>query len=273
LATMMSRPRRNPLLPIDAARRATWASLVTAALTVAAAVGGVAAGPSIYGEASTSAGLASNDIVTLALAVPFLLASVWVCRAAHPLGLYAWLASLFYLIYNYVPYAIDVPNRAMLGLYVPLLASALLAVFILATSIPATQIPLASARRIGLGIFLLCLAAFVLVYQSVGLVRWFIDDRTDLDTSAGLLVADLALGVPLLVVTGIQSLTAKGLGPVGGASMLLSFGLLSVGLLLLFAVNLITGSSGVQLIDSAVVLIAALACLGAFTIVVRRRIE
>ena len=185
--------------------------------------------------------------------------------------MYAWFASLFYLVYNYVPYLIDVPTRGMLGLYIPLIAALLLAVVLLIQSVPLTQVALISGKRVGVGIFLLGLSAFLLVYQSVEVFRWITGGESQLSASVGVLLADLALGAPRLAITGIQSLTGRGIGPVGGASMVLSFGLLCVGLSVLFVVQMLIKSAEFSLIDFAVVVIMASACLIVFAAAIRRR--
>ena len=255
----------------DKSRGAVWASLTAAVLAAAAAIVGLAAGTSIYGEVGPKAALIPNDFVTLVLAIPFLLTSVWLRRLRRPFSMYGWLASLFYLLYTYVPYAIDVPTRGMLGVYIPLVAALLLAIGLLISSGAVARIPLVSARRVGVGIFLLGLSVFVLVYQSVDVIGWITGGQPELRSSVGLLVADLSLGVPLLAITGIQSITGRGLGPVGGASMLLAFAVLSVGLLLLFVVQIVAESAVFSFIDFAVVILLVLACLVVFGVVIRPR--
>jgi hypothetical protein len=261
----------QPLFAERTIHQAIAVSLTAAALAVAAAIIGIVAGTHIYGEAESLSALRPNDVVTLVFAVPFLMTSIRLCRIRRTFGMYAWIAALFYLVYNYVPYLIDVPTRGMLGLYVPLVAALLLSIALLIRSVRLARVPLISGGRVGVGIFLLGLSALLLAYQSVEVLRWITGGKSQLSASVGVLLTDLALAVPVLVIAGIQSITGRGLGPMGAASVLLSFALLCVGLLVLFVVQTLLKLAEFSLIDFGVVLIMALACLTVFAAVVRRR--
>jgi hypothetical protein len=263
-------PKIGRIRQEQAARGAFAASLIAAALSVAAAVVGLTAGARVYGQIGADAALVHNDLVTLVFAIPLLLISAVLARRHRPLGTYTWLAVLLYLAYIYVPYGIDVPSRAMLGIYAPLLAIIVLAGALLIISIRKSRQGSVTVRKPGLGIFLLALAAFLLIYQGINVVGVLFGLQAEIRGTVGVVVADLVVGIPLLIITGIQSVRGKGLGSAGGATMLLAFAVLSIGLLVVFIIQAVEGQSEFSLVDFIVVLLMAAACLVVFTLVVRR---
>lgn len=101
------------LLPVRRAPRDTWRlTWVLAALAAATSIVGIVHGGDGYFAPypSALAGLVGQDIATLVVGVPVLMASALAARSGSARGLLAWAGALFYLAYSYFFFVVGAFN-------------------------------------------------------------------------------------------------------------------------------------------------------------------
>jgi hypothetical protein len=103
----------EPALPVRRAPRDTWRlTWVLAALAAATSIVGLVHGGDGYYAPypSVLAGLVGQDIATLIVGVPILIASALAARRGSVRGLLAWAGALFYLAYSYFFFVVGAFN-------------------------------------------------------------------------------------------------------------------------------------------------------------------
>ena len=134
-------PHPSFLLPGPRLRAATGLSVVLVLLMLAQSAAGLLVDGLYPEEAWAVAALRGNDLVTLVLVVPALVAAlVSVRRRPTPAAVVTWLALVFYGVYNYAYYAFGAAFSDVFLLHVAALAVSLYALVLLGTSIDAEAV-------------------------------------------------------------------------------------------------------------------------------------
>ena len=105
-------------------------ALAAAAMTVVAAVGGLAPGWLYRDNPLIIATFRGQDVVTLAVAVPLLVAGLFLERRGSRRGRLLWLGMLFSALYGYLVYAFGAAFNAFFLLYVAIVGLALYALLV-----------------------------------------------------------------------------------------------------------------------------------------------
>jgi hypothetical protein len=185
-----------------------WLSALLAGLLVVSSIIGLTFGSSgLYAAYPASlAGLIGQDIVTLGVGLPLLLAGMWLTRRGWNGGPLVWAGALFYFAYSYYFFLVGAFNALFL-VYVAIVGSSLYALLALlfrldATALMAQFTDRAPVRRT---------AAFFIVTGSLFAVMWgglsigSVASATSPDPVVHLVVAiDGAVLLPLLVVGGLK---------------------------------------------------------------------
>ena len=244
-------------------------SLFIALLIVVVSVGGLAWGStSLYGvdpnralgvSASTAGvlvpGFLVQDIFNLVVGLPVLVGALGLARRGSFIGLLLWPGALFYLAYTYVRYLIGAPFSALFLGYVAIVALSAYTTIGLVASVDGDTVRqrLAGAVRPRLVGGLLFGLALLTVSQDAGsAVATALAGGTSIDPLArGVWLADLTLGVPAMLIVGGLLWRRMSLGYVAAAGLLLSFGMTSVVIAAMLALQpVLTGAP----IDAATVM-------------------
>jgi hypothetical protein len=219
-------------------------SLIVAALLFGLALAGLLAPAVVYPTGELQSAFATNDATSLMLALPVLLASVWLAWRGRLLGLLLWPGVLLYILYNTVAYLAALPVGLVFGLNVVLTLLAVFAAVRVVLGIDAAavrqrltgRVPArwAAATLLGLGLLFFARAAFTLGSAAAS-------SAVLPASESATLVADLFAGL-LWVAAGWLLWRRAPLGFVLGAAVLFQAGLLFAGLLLFFLLQpLLTG--------------------------------
>jgi hypothetical protein len=244
-------------------------SLLIALLMVVVSAGGLAWGStSLYGvdpnralgvSASTAGvlvpGFLVQDVFNLAVGLPMLVGVLWLARRGSLLGLLLWPGALFSLAYTYLHYLVGAPFSALFLGYVAIVALSAWTTIGLGASIDgdATRRRLTGAVRPRLvGGILVGLALLTVGQDAGGAVATALADGTPIDPLArGVWIADLTLGVPAMLIVGGLLWRRAALGYVAAAGLFLSFGMTSVVIAAMIALQpVLTGAP----IDEATVM-------------------
>jgi len=221
-------------------------SLLIALLMVVVSVGGLTWGStSLYGvdpnralgvSASTAGvlvpGFLVQDVFNLAVGLPILVGVLWLARRGSLIGLLLWPGALFYLVYTYVHYLIGAPFSALFLGYVAIVVLSAYTTIGLVASIDgdAVRQRLSGAVRPRLvGGLLVGMALLTVGQDAGGAVATALANGAPIDPLArGVWIADLTLGVPAMLIVGGLLWRRAALGYMAAAGLLLSFGMTSV---------------------------------------------
>ncbi len=150
-----------------------------------------------------------NDLVTLLLAVPLLIAALALVRRDSLRGLLLWLGLLGYSIYNYAYYLLGTALNAFFPLYVILFVLSVVTLILTLSRIDAAQVAAGfraktPVRMIG-GYLVFVAVGLSLVWFGTWAAYIFAGRPTPIETEAFKLVAalDTAIMVPLMAFGGI----------------------------------------------------------------------
>jgi len=244
-------------------------SLLIALLMVVVSAAGLAWGStSLYGVESNRAlgvsastagvlvpGFLVQDLFNLVVGLPILVGALWLARRDSLIGLLLWPGALFYLAYTYVHYLIGVPFSALFLGYVAIVVLSAYTTIGLVASIDGDTVRqrLTGAVRPRFVGGLLVGSALLTVGQDAGgAVATALASGAPIDPLArGVWIADLTLGVPAMLIVGGLLWQRASLGYVAAAGLLLSFGMTSVVIAAMLALQpVLTGAP----IDGATVM-------------------
>jgi hypothetical protein len=245
------------------------ASLLIALLIVVMSVGGLAWGStSLYGvdtnralgvSASTAGvlvpGFLVQDAFNLVVGLPILVGVLWLARRGSLGGLLLWPGALFYLVYTYVHYLSGAPFSALFLGYVAIVALSAYTTIGLVASIDGDIVRQRLAGAVPpriVGGVLVGLALLTIGQDASGAVATALAGGSPIDPLArGVWITDLTLGVPAMLIVGGLLWRRAALGYVAAAGLLLSFGMTSVVIAAMIALQpVLTGAP----IDGATVM-------------------
>lgn len=261
----------SPNLPVTRNLGLAYAlSLVVAVLMAAASVAGIVYRAALYpGDLQA---FFVQDAFNLAVGLPLLLLSMGLARRGRLIGLLMWPGMLVYVLYGYLTYLLVVPFG---GLFLAYLALVTLSAYALLVVVAAIDGQAVRERldgrlpvRFGGGVLAL-LAVFVLA-REIALIVGALTAQTGPDAETlGVWIADFAVQCPLLLVGGILLWRRRPLGYVGGAGLLLQYGLLALSVVPILVYNGLTGPAPVDVAGVVVLLAMTALCLVPFALFVR----
>ena len=244
-------------------------SLLVALLMIVVSVGDLVWGStSLYGvdengalgvSASTAGvlvpGFLVQDIFNLVVGLPVLVGALGLARRGSLIGLLLWPGALFYLAYTYVHYLVGAPVSALFLGYVAIVGLGAFTTIGLVASIDGDVVRqriTGAVRPRFAGGLLVGLALLTVSQDASGAVATALANGTPIDPLArGVWIADLTLGVPAMLIVGGLLWRRASLGYVAAAGLLLSFGMTSVVIAAMLALQpVLTGAP----IDGATVI-------------------
>jgi len=241
-------------------------TFAVAVLMTAASVAGLLFPDTLYPTEALRHSFVSNDVVNLALGLPLLMGALALTRRGKLLGLLFWPGTLFYVIYNYIAYAVAMPLTWQFVIYLALVGLSAYAIFCLLESIDgatvharlagAVPVRFGGGVLVGLGALFFLRAGAALVGALVG--------RTPLPPAElAVLVADL-LTTPLWVIGGVALWRRRTLGYVVGTGLLFQASMLFVALLVFFILQPFIAGAPFPVEDFGVILAMGLVCFAPF---------
>jgi hypothetical protein len=249
-------PIRSPLAPH------LIISVLLGLLAVGAALLGVMAPDSVYPTAAMQLSYRPTDVVTLVLGVPFLVLAAAATARGRLLGLLAWPGAVFYLLYNYVPYLLDLPFGPGWPLYAGIVGLAAYGLVALVTIIDGEDV----AERFGQTTVVrpaagvaMALGGF-LVLRTAGLVAVAIVDGVDPGSETALWATDALVAVPALVVSGVALWRRGPFGFVAVPGTLLAYFLLVLGVIPIYGIQSAAEAGNPDIAGIVILGAMALAC-------------
>jgi hypothetical protein len=215
---------------------------------------------------------APNDALNLVVGLPILLGSMWLARRGKLIGLLCWPGALFYVLYVYVPYVIGVPFNVLFLPYLVLVALSAYTLIGLVASIAGEAVRqrltgVVLARTSG-GI--LAGLAILIIVRQIAVIVTALTSQTPVDTlELPSRIADFAVAVPALLVSGILLWRRKAIGYVASAGLLLGYGVLALGLIPFMVLQARYTASPIDVAGIVVVLVMAALCFIPFAFFVR----
>lgn len=220
-----SLPIRRDLTP------AYTISLVIAPVMFVTSLLGLLYGSHIY-AASQVTGNTGTDALTLFVGLPILLGSMWFARRGSLIGLLCWPGGLFYILYVYAFYVLEVPFNWLFLPYVVLVAMSMYTTIGLVASIDGEAV----RRRLNSGvpvrtigaIFILIAVLFIIV--DAGSIITSLASHSPVDTTTRVSwVADFTIQLPAELVIGILMWRREAFSYVAAPGLLLQAGVLNAG--------------------------------------------
>ena len=186
-----------------------WISIALAALMATQALLGLLVSGAYRDVAWIKATWFGNDLVTLLIAVPLLLGSMWSASRGSTRARLIWLGVLGYAVYNYTYYVLGAALNVFFAIYVLTFVVAAASLIIGLVGTDATSVASAfsvktPARLLG-GYYVFVAAGLSVVWLGTWAAYVFAGRPTPVETAAFHLVAalDMTLMVPALVTGGV----------------------------------------------------------------------
>ena len=209
-------------------------SLAIAAIMTAASIVGLLYPASLYPLGEAGRWLVANDVLNLIAGLPLLLGSMWLARRGKLMGLICWPGALFYALYVYVAYLIGAPFGPLFLAYLLLVTLSAYTLIGLMISFDGEAIRQRLTGRIPArtsGGILLALAILIILRQIGLIVTVLTSQATVAPLELAQWIDDLVIACPALLLVGIQLWRRRALGYMGGAGLLLQYGVLALGLI------------------------------------------
>ena len=271
---MDSTSRESPPANLPARRTLTLSyvsSLVVALLLVVASVSGLLNPDRLYPTDELQQGFVATDVVSLCIAVPILLGSMWLARRNKLIGLLFWPGALMYVLYDHIAYVYALPLSWVLPLHMALVALSVYTTAALVASIDGEAVKqrlgglvsekVAGGALVGLG------GLFLLIV--VGTIGGALVEETPLPRAElAVWIADSIIA-PALIVGGVMLWRRQALGYVTAAGLLFQASMLFVGIIAIVLLQPLLTTVPLAVGDLIVLSVMSLPCFGAFALFVR----
>ena len=219
-----------------------------------------------------SLSFAATDAVNLTVGLPILLGSLWLARRGRLVGLLCWPGALFFALYNYATYIVAVPFNALFLAYLVLVTLSAYTLIGVVTSIDGVAVrrrlvdavPARAAGGILAGIALLSA-----VRQIAVMVTALTSQAPVTTLECAQWIADLAVGMPPLLVGGLLLWRREALGYVAGMGMLLVGSMLFIGLIHVMVFQALASAAPIDGVGILIVLVMGAICFIPFALFVR----
>ena len=242
----------------------TWSSLMIALLAAAVSVAGIVSGTSLYQTEEMLLLKIPTDLFTLIIAVPVLLASIWLARRGRLIGLLCWPAPLLYLLYIYLANAIGIPLDILFLLYVAIAALSAYTLIGLVASIDAEAVRkrLAAAvpARVA-GAILVALSALFSLMNLAYVITALTSVVPAQPIEMPVWIVDFLVLAPAWIIGGILLLRREALGYAAGAGLLLVGCMLFLGAMISLIYTALYTGSPLDLAGVVIMLVASLICV------------
>jgi hypothetical protein len=246
-------------------------SLLIAVLMAAASVAGLAYTSAVYPADELVRAFVPNDVTNLFIGLPILLGSLWLARRGRWLGLLCWPGALFYVLYNYLVYALAMPFGVAFLLHLALVTLSVYALIALVASMDAKAIQQrlsgAVPERLAGGI--LAGLGFLFFVRLTGVLVSALSTHTPLaGTELALHISDF-LTTPAWIIGGVLLWRRRELGYVAGLGLLFQASMLFIALVVFLLLQPLLTTAPLVVTDVVVILMMGLVCFIPFALFAR----
>jgi hypothetical protein len=246
-------------------------SIIIAILMAAASITGILYQTIVYPTDELLQSFRPNDVVSLLVGLPMLLASMWLTRRGKLIGLLFWPGALFFVLYNYIIYVFAMPLNLAFLLHLALVMLSVYSLIDLLTSIEGNVVQqrLASAvpERLAGGVLAgLGLLFFLLVISNI--INALIRQAPVPETELALHTADFLI-TPSWIVCGVLLWQRKAFGYVSGLGLLFQASMLFIGLIIVLLLQPVMTAAPFRLVDVVVTFVLGLICFIPFALFIR----
>ncbi len=262
--------RSQTLIPGDLTL-AYGLSLVAGLLVAGVSLAGLLFQRSMYLTDELYKTFVANDIVTLFIGLPILLASMWLTRRGKLIGLLFWPGALLYVLYNYIAYVIGIPFGGVTFVYLALVLLSAYVIFDLLHSIDKKFVRerLSGVVPVKISGWTMVLLGSLFIMRTIGVIAPTITNQTTLPASEiGVLVADLVLSA-LLITGGALLLRRMPLGYASGLGLLFAANMLFIALIIFLLLQPVLTGAPFVLVDVIVVCAMTVICFIPFILFAR----
>ena len=243
-------------------------ALIIALLAVIASIAGLVSPNTIYPTAELRESFLANDVTTLFIGLPILLASMWLSRRGKLLGLLLLPGALFFMLYNYLVYLLAMPFNWFYLLYPAII---ILSIYGLANLLPKIDAQNLKenlegrvSERFGGGV--LVVLALIFFARAAGILFNAITGKLPVPgTELALNITD-ALVSPVWVLSGVLLWRRKAFGYLTGLGMLFQGSMLFIALIVLMLIQPLLTDATFSIIAIIVVLLLGMICFVPFAL-------
>lgn len=244
-------------------------TIILIILVAGVSVAGIVYPHEIYPDEETSLAFVPTDLLNLVLWIPVVLFSMYLTHKQKLIGLLCYPGALFYVTYIYTTYLVGIPPGLLFIPYLILVALSILTIFMLFYRMDSRQIgetlkghvPLKSA-----GYIIFIIACLIVIYQAYSIILSCMQDVHADQVTVGQWVADLAVGSPALLTTGIWMIKQKDAGYLTGTGALLLLCILFIGLIPVMIMEGSISGAAVNFLDILIISVSSLICLVPFAL-------
>ena len=210
-----------------------------------------------------------NDFANLVFGLPLLHFSMILAGRGRLTGLLCWVSALVYVLYTYIPFMIAMPFGILFLPYTLLVVLSAYALIDLVAKIDGEAVRRSFTERApskSSAVLLLAFALMIPLREALLIVQALLSHSSvDLITAA-VWIDDVVVASPLLLIAGVRLWSRKEMGFVLGPGMLLAYGVLSLGLILMLLLQPRYTGNPVSVGDVVVLAVMALVCLIPFAL-------
>lgn len=246
-------------------------ALIIALFVLVASVAGLVYTNTLYPTAELRESFLANDVTTLFIGLPILLASTWLSRRGKLLGLLLLPGALFFMFYNYLIYLLAMPRNWFYLLY-PIIV--ILSIYGLVNLLPKIdaknlkeKLDGQVSERFGGGV--LVVLGLLFFVRAAGIILNAITGKAPIpSTELALNITD-ALVSPIWVVCGVLLWRRKPFGYLTGLGMLFQGSMLFIALIVLMLIQPLLIEATLSVVDVIVILLMGMTCFIPFVLFVR----
>ena len=269
-------PSRAPsatALPITHNLKLVYASsLLIALLMTIASLAGLLYGETLYGTEEMILLKQPTDLFSLIVALPLMLASLWLAKRGRLLGLLCWPGTLLYVLYISLAYAIGVALNILLPLYITISS---LSAYTLIGLVSSIDIEAIQQKLVGTvparaaGAILFGLAVLFGLMNMVQIFAALTDPTHGYQLSPPVWISDFVVLAPTWLIGGFLLWQRQALGYASGTGLLLLGSMMFIGPIFSLLFPTLINDAPFPLLDIALMLIAGLICFIPLTLFVR----
>jgi hypothetical protein len=175
---------------------------------------------------------------------------MWLARRGSLIGLLCWPGALFYVLYVYTFYMLDVPFNALFLAYAVLVSLSVYTTIGLAASIDGEVV----RKRLGsqvpgriTGAMLILIGILFMIVDTV-LIVTTLASRSPVDaTTRASWIADFVVQLPALLIVGVMLWRREAFGYVAAPGLLLQGGVLNAGFAVVLVLQALFGTSAINI--------------------------
>ncbi len=239
-------------------------TIILMALMIFVSVFGILNQNKIYPGKELSINFISNDICNLTLGLLIIVISMLLTLKGNLAGLLFYPGALFYITYDYVNYLLGLPFNILFIPYLILVIVSIYTIIGLILGIDSEQVykklngyvPIRTA-----GSTLFVLACLVIIFQLYAIVIALIKQSNIDHIMIAQWIDDLVIASPPFIIIGFLMMRRKALGFTAGVGLLLFWGLLCVGVILIIIFKSVLTNTSIDITGLLVVLASTLIIL------------